>query len=47
MEASLCRHKYHGKEAPAEATCLTAGSSHLTVKLNLASDSHISFLYTF
>ncbi len=45
MEASLYCHKYHGKEALAEATCPTAGPSHLTAKLSLANDSHISFLY--
>jgi hypothetical protein len=45
MEASLCCHKYHGKEAPTEATCPTAGPSHFTAEPSLANDSHIFFLY--
>ena len=45
MEANLCYRKYHGKEAPSEPTGLTAGTAHLTAKLSLTNDSHISFLY--
>ena len=46
MKASLCCHKYHGKEALAEATCPTAGPSYLIAKLSLANDSYI-FFYTY
>ena len=45
MEASLCCHKYHGKETPTEPTCPTTGPTHLTAKPSLANDSHIFFLY--
>ena len=43
MEASLCCYKYHGKEAPAEPTCLTAKPAYLTAEPSLANDSHILF----
>ena len=45
METSLCCHKYHDREAPAEPTCPTVGLAHLTAKLSLANDIHIFFLY--
>ena len=47
MEASLCCYKYHGKEAPAEPTCLTAKLAYLTAEPSLANDSHIFFYIYF
>ncbi len=47
MEASHCYHKYHGKEAPAEPTCPTAGPAHLTTEPSLANDFHIFFYIYF
>jgi hypothetical protein len=47
MEASLCGHKYHGKEAPAEPTCPTTGPAHLTAEPSFANDSHIFFYIYF
>jgi hypothetical protein len=47
MEASLCCHKYHGKEALAEPTCPTAKLAHLIAEPSLANDSHILFYIYF
>ena len=47
MEASLCCHKYHGKETPAKPTCPTVGPTHLTAEPSLANDFHIFFLYIY